>query len=813
MRHIVCLACAVFLLCAGTPLRAGDWNLDGLGDIWATYYESTNLASMVDTDGDGVPNWAESIAGTDPRDPNSVHAVSQSVLSNRLTFTWYGLRGKRYDLMARSNLMDLAWSPLASWSGTNAPMAFQPPASGDASTFWSIRVVDVDSDGDGLSDWEELMIGLQPDTNRSHRTSMTDSNKVRNALRGTNWVTVAAIDSAMQEDWPDPGVFAIRRTGRIDRITVPFTLSGSATPGSDYTLSATSSITLEPGVREAWVYVHPRADALNESTETIALTLGTSAWYRLGTPSAATVTLANAAATNKASPKGAARFLSQATFGVKTQEIAQVTNLGYYAWITNQFAIAPSHHSTYMQTVEAAYTNIWSSHKDLVWWHRSVNAPDQLRQRMAWALSQIFVVSDASDRLAGEWRCMTAYYDLLLGKAFGNFGDLLLSVALHPAMGIYLSHMGNEKADPATGRFPDENFAREVMQLFSIGLWELNPDGTRVLTTNGQPIATYNNADITELARAFTGLSWPQGNTNYWWEFYWPTNHDLTGPMRIWTEYHDTNSKALLRGTIIPAGQPPMRDVHLAVSNLFLHPNVPPFIGRQLIQRFTTSNPSTAYVARVSAAFTNNGSGVRGDLKAVLLAILLDPEARDPAHLANPAWGKLREPYLRPVHLARSFNAASSNAFLEMWWIDDIYAMRPSGSPSVFNFYAPSFRPNGPLKDAGLVAPEFQIVTDVTAIMALNHIYVSLQQNGLNRWPYDPPTNVRLDLAPLRALSNNPDALIAHLDTLLTYGNLSPPHHQVIREAIERIPAAETNQRVNMAVYLISTSPEFAVLK
>ncbi len=803
----------VYCACAAACL-GGDWNRDGLGDIWALVHNATNLTHLEDTDGDGVLNWEESVAGTDPRDFHSVHALRpRAAPGTNAAPEWTALRGKRYSLLTRDRFELPDWSVAATWTGSNGVLSTLPQAGPAGSVYWSVRVEEVDSDGDGLSDWEELTIGLQPHTNRSHRTNNTDSNKVAVAMRATNWVTVAAIDASISEDWPDPGVFAIRRTGRIDRVTVPFTLSGSAVPGSDCTVSTNGSITLEPGIREAWVFVAPLADAAAEGAETVVLTLDTSTAYRLGASVSATVTLADASAPTALPHKPAARFLSQATFGVTTQELAQLAGMGIEAWMTNQFAIPPSFHSSYMQTVYTAYSNdVWSSHKDLVWWWRSVHAPDQLRQRMAWALSQIFVVSDASDRLAGEMDSMISFYDMLVGRAFGLFADVLMDVTLHPAMGIYLSHMGNEKADPETGRFPDENYAREVMQLFSIGLWELNPDGTRRLT-NGLPIPTYQNGDITELARVFTGWSWPQGDTNVWWEFYWPDNYSLNGPMRAWPDYHDTNSKTLLRGRVLPAGQTPLRDVQDAVSNLFLHPSTGPFICRQLIQRFTTSNPGTGYVGRVASAFADNGAGVRGDLKAVLRAILLDPEARDPARLDDPAWGKLREPYLRPVHLARTFNASSSNQFFELWRLDEIYAMRPMGSPSVFNFYSPNFMPNGPLKDAGLFAPEFQIVTDVTAVMAVNHMYGAMEYGGLNRWAGDPETDVRLDLAPLAALAAEPDALIAALDRTLTYGTLAPAHHQVIREALARIPASDPEGRARMALYLFSTSPAFAVLK
>lgn len=806
------LALLVLGLLGGSIGRAADFNNDGLSDIWGVVYNATGVAASADSDSDGQLNWQEDRAGTDPHDAQSVHEVTRGgSASNRLELGWPGFRGKRYDLLQRTNLMDGGWTSISNWYGadTNFVARIAPPA-GDG-FFHSIQVMDLDSDGDGLSDWEELAVGLSPVTNRSGRTSMTDSNKVRNAMRATNLLTVAALEAGIDENWPDAGVFAIRRTGRVDRITVPFTIGGSATAGADYTLSTNGSITLEPGIREAWVLVAPLADALAEGDETITLTLGTSTTYRLGLASAATVTLRNAVA-GVPSAKEAARLLAQATFGATTQDLAQVQALGLSAWLTNQLVQPPSHLRDFMAVVTGAYDNVYSSHKMLAWWERALHAPDQLRQRMAFALSEILVVSDHNSTLEGNWASMIGYYDLLLDHAFGNYRDLLLAVTLHPAMGVYLSHMGNQKADPETGRFPDENYAREIMQLFSIGLWELNLDGTRKLT-NSLPIPTYGNSDITELARVFTGLSWGTGDTNLWWEFYWPAvQDDLTAPMRLWQTFHDTNTKVLVRGTVLPAGQSGMQDVRDAIDNLANHPNVGPFLGRRLIQRFVTSNPSTGYVARVAGAFNDNGQGVRGDLGAVLGAILLDPEARDPAWMQNVQHGKQREPYLRLVNLGRAYRAAAANGFYEMWWLEEMFAMQPMSAPSVFNFFSPDFRPNGPLKDAGLAAPEFQITTAVAGITSPNQFYTAAYY-GLNRWPGDPTNTVSLSLDHLFGLAGDIDALLQRLDHLLTYGNLRPAQHQIIREALERIPAAEAEQRVRMAVYLITTSPEFCILK
>jgi hypothetical protein len=369
---------------------AADFNHDGLGDVWGELYSATGLTANADSDGDGQVNWQEDYAGTDPRNPDSVHQVTRGVTSsNRLEMVWPGHRGKRYELLQRTNLVDGGWTSLSNWYGAESNFTARLSIPPQPEIYHSIQVSDVDSDGDGITDWEELTIGLNPRTNRSNRSSNTDSNKVRNAMRATNWVSVAALDAAISENWPDPGVFAIRRTGRVDRITVPFTIGGSATLNMDYTLSTNGSITLEPGVREVWIEVHPLADVLSEGEEIITLTLGTSVWYRLGQPQAATVTLANASA-GAASAKAAARLLTQASFGATTSDIAQVQQVGLSAWVSNQLALPPSYLRPVMDVVTTAYDNVYSSHKMLAWWERALNAPDQLRQRMAFALSEIW---------------------------------------------------------------------------------------------------------------------------------------------------------------------------------------------------------------------------------------------------------------------------------------------------------------------------------------------------------------------------------------------------------------------------------------
>ena len=428
---------------------------------------------------------------------------------------------------------------------------------------------------------------------------------------------------------------------------------------------------------------------------------------------------------------------------------------------------------------------------------------------------------------------MAHYYDMLLTNAFGNFRNLLRDVALHPCMGIYLSHVGNRKADPANNVFPDENFAREIMQLFSIGLWELNQDGTRRLDAQGQPIPTYNNTNITEFARVFTGFTYGgPGNNNF---SLYP--RDFTNSMKCWDAHHDLAPKFLLNGVVTPArvagptnsGPAGLADVNAAIDNLFNHTNVAPFIGRHLIQRFVTSNPSTGYVARVSAAFNNNGSGVRGDMKAVIKAVLLDVEARDPQMMSNPTFGKLREPLLRCVNFARAFNATSPSGIyvLDAFALD--HGMEEFNAPSVFNFFLPAHSPPGALTQAGLVAPEFQIVNASTAVASANYFYNAVW-GGLHRWGVgNAAYNVTLNLTnelqmvvPAAVMNQDmpnvapfdPDPLIRRLDLVLTGGTLSPQQFQVIRETLYRLPRPTWQwhrQWLQTAIYLVVTSPDFAV--
>jgi len=512
------------------------------------------------------------------------------------------------------------------------------------------------------------------------------------------------------------------------------------------------------------------------------------------------------AAPVKVAPKQAARFLTQATLGANWEEIQRTAGLGYEAWLAEQYArpigrIQPALDAALLQGVE-----VEPEHRRWSWWQQVIHGPDPLRQRVALALSEIFVVSDNLSTLDEDPLALANYYDLLLTHAFGNYRDLLLDVSLHPVMGAYLSHLRNERSNPAIGRYPDENYAREIMQLFSIGLFLLHPDGSLVLDAAGQPIPTYDNGDITELAKVFTGLAFDGAD----YDFHAGAAR-WTAPMRMYEEYHEPGPKHLVRGGYVPAGQSGRRDVEDAVDNLFRHPNVGPFIGRRLIQRLVTSNPSPAYLSRVSAAFADNGQGTRGDLRAVITAILLDPEARAWPKNAGIERGMLRESFLRRVHLARAFDAhnlAGSYPIADGGAVTQ-FAQRPLSSPTVFNFFLPDHQPTGEIMDANLVAPEFQIITAVTAISSANAL--GQQVRGTMNGDDTPALEVRLDLDDEIGLAANVGALVERLNLLLMYGNMSAPMRQVLLAALPQIGNLE--RRVELAVHLIAFSPEYCVVK
>jgi uncharacterized protein (DUF1800 family) len=641
----------------------------------------------------------------------------------------------------------------------------------------------------------------------------------------TDMVSLILIDGDMRSDWPDRGVVGIRRAGSTGSLSVNFTLSGSALRGTEYTVAAGNSLVIPDGDREAWLECAPTGKTLELPVKSITVTLAPGSGYAV-TPDAlrqsATIKLGNVSTLPSA--KAAVRFLVQAGFGPggDFKDVEEVMKKGYDRWITDQFARPVGLHQG---TVALYAKRMGAAAKPLAWWARAMNSTakaDPLRQRVGFALSEIFVISDRLDDIGNQPVGMANYYDMLLKGAFGNYRDLLYNVGTHPCMGVYLNHLQNEKGDPEKGTFADENFAREVMQLFSIGLWELNQDGTPVLDAKLKAIPTYNNTTIANMARVMTGFSFGGKKAK---AFYW-ADDNYAVPMRMWDEYHDPGAKTLLRNVQIPA-RPPfvegsvdtgaagLADFKVAIDCLFNHSNTPPFIGKQLIQKLVTSNPSPGYISRVAGSFINNGSGVRGDLKAVIRAILLDPEARDPRVASNRIAGKMKEPYLRTANLIKATRAKAANGVYRLNYLGEIHFQEPLAAPSVFNFFKPGYAPAGPVNDAGLVAPEFQIVNSVTAFSVPNYYFGSLR-SGFNRWGGSGRDTVKPLLTAELALVNDVAALLRRLDLLLTGGTLPNEQHQVIREAVEAITPDLFDwkaERVRMAIYLIATVPEFGVIK
>ena len=539
-------------------------------------------------------------------------------------------------------------------------------------------------------------------------------------------------------------------------------------------------------------------------------------------------------AADPTSQVAASRFLAQASFGANMGAIDDVSANGYARWLDQQFAMpAGSPHQSYLVSVIAglpADQSPQDSHVMHTFWRQTATAPDQLRHRVAFALSQIFVISLTNDAVSGYRRGVASYLDMLGREAFGNYRDLLEAVTLHPMMGLFLSHLRNQKE--SGNRVPDQNYAREVMQLFSIGLHQLNPDGT-VMLASGQPVETYDQEDIVGLSRVFTGFSWAGPDTQNG-RFFGSSNpapdpnRDVL-PMQAYPQFHSTSVKSFL-GTTIPAQSTadPRADLRIALDTLFNHPNIAPFFGRQLIQRLVTSNPSPAYVGRVSQAFNAGrftrkdwtvGTGRRGDLRATIAAVLLDDEARDMAKTADPTFGKVREPVLRLAAWMRAFNARSTSGNFLLGTTDDAAsslgqsAMRAS---SVFNFYRPGYvPPNTGIAAANLVAPEFQIIHEVS-VAGYSNFMRSVVQSGVGS---NTPRDIQANYAAELALANDPATLIDRIDLLLTYGTLSAEARSAMLEAVNSVPinAANPNtgrqNRVYLAALFALSAPEFLVQK
>jgi len=500
----------------------------------------------------------------------------------------------------------------------------------------------------------------------------------------------------------------------------------------------------------------------------------------------------------------ATRFLSQASMGSSRADVEQVAATGYAAWLDQQFAL-PRATSHWDWLIAAGYNNVANRDGeqgfDPVMWRQLIASPDQLRVRVGMALLDFLVVGIGGVNLSWRQFAVGAYIDILMDGAFGNFRTLLTNISTNAAMGSFLTFLGNRRANAQTGAVPDENYARELMQLFTIGLVRLNADGSVQTGAGGQPVETYVQDDITGLARVFTGWNLDSTDNN--------TPDRYRRAMVNTASQHETGAKTFL-GTTIPAGTDGPNSLRLALDAIFAHPNIAPFISKQLIQHLVTSNPAPAYVARISAVFENNGSGVRGDLRAVVRAILLDVEARSAAIAGTTSFGKLREPINRLTGWARAFNATSANG---TWTtIGDTSStsnrigQSPGRSPSVFNFFRPGYTPpNTAIATAGLVAPEFQIANEPSVIAYVNYMGSLVPSNA----------DFRANYADMVALATDGTALVNEVDILLG-ARLSDATKTTITGAVNAISATGANgpiNRVYTAVLLTLSSPEFLVQK
>lgn len=549
--------------------------------------------------------------------------------------------------------------------------------------------------------------------------------------------------------------------------------------------------------------------------------------------------------------QAASRFLARATLGATMEDIRDVSSAGIESWIDRQLTLPPSNYAgktidiaefLYQECVDnfgaegcRMAFNLNKTMFRYAWWDNAINGEDKLRQRLALALSEILVISDES-QLNSFPHGVAYYYDLLMTHAFGNFHDLLLDVTLNPCMGFYLSHINNPRTFEELNIHPDENYAREIMQLFTIGLYELNNDGTRKLDSDGLWIPTYDNDDIKELAKIFTGLSGSQ-----WAD---PTDqrpvqfgrnfgrYSLLHPMAMYEDWHEPGPKTIL-GDVVIDERSGMDDVEAAVWHLFNHDNVPPFISSQLIQRLVKSNPSPEYVERVANVFIDNGQGIRGDLRAVVKAILLDEEALDCYWFGDERNGQLKPPVHRLTQMLIGLEARTRNG--TFWHPGIVYHdftdQHPMSSPTVFNFYRPDYVPDSDFAYAQMSGPEFQILNSSTSSNYINYMLIALMGDYLDgrygiRLPdlinesflipfVDDQESYKAELSNelWMDLGFEPDDLVDYLDLLLANGMLSDHTRNAIVESIEPDNLLTPTDKSSYALFMLMIHPDYLIMK
>ena len=535
----------------------------------------------------------------------------------------------------------------------------------------------------------------------------------------------------------------------------------------------------------------------------------------------------------------AVRFLHQATFGPREEEVDTLWDEGVETWFSGQLTMEPHNYLDAWRVIADEFGDIDEgpnvnfmqlTHESFM--YNALYSPDQLRQRMTYALSQLFVITERFD-FGGHDQLILGYVDTLHNGAFGNFRDLFRDVTLHPAMGMFLAMLGNSKADPEKNIRPDENFAREAMQLFSVGLQMLNQDGTPVIDEEGEPVQTYTPVDVQNYAAALTGWYFAGVESYRFGDTFHAIEHSLrTQPMAPYDDYHQKTQKKLLRNYYVPAGQSAEQSLDTVVDSLFFHPNLAPFVSRHLIKSFVTSNPSPEYIARVSAVFNSDEQGERGNLGSVLQAILFDSEARLPIQEQSESYGRVKDPLLKYLNIVRFLNLDS---FVE--GTHRHLGRRPSqtflAAPSVFNFFSPNHTPNKEFAERDLVAPELQIITadtivsDASQFAYMNSRYHYLAYNS------DAPEEDKqywdtVDFDPLLAVleAEGLTGVIDYLDIYLAQGRLTTDFKETLLQHFEQgvnwalegnFDSDENAKKANLrdllgaVVYQITLTPEFAV--
>lgn len=518
----------------------------------------------------------------------------------------------------------------------------------------------------------------------------------------------------------------------------------------------------------------------------------------------------------KVSTADAVRFLEQASFGPTDQEVKRVQSLGLDAYLRDQFSRDPSQYSGYAylnynssqgcpSTLPAGNTCYRDNYSPFLlqnqFFRQAINGDDQLRQRVAFALSQIMVVSGQT---VNEVYGLAAYEQLLRRDAFGNFRTLLYDITLNPAMGRYLDMAHNDKPNPSAGTAPNENYAREVLQLFSIGVNKLNIDGTPQRGSDGEPLPAYDQDIIEGYAHVFTGWTY-QAAPNYSTPG-WNNPSFYNGTMQEFSSHHDTTNAKTLLDRVLPPQQNQDDDLNAAIDSIFNHSNVGPFIGRQLIQHLVTSNPSPAYVERVATVFNDDGSNkhVRGNLQAVIRAILLDPEARGDLK-TDPGYGKLREPALFLAAVMRGVGGSSDGVYLRSASANlqqDIY-----NAPSVFSFYPPDF----PIQGTELQGPAFAIFNATSSLNRTNTVLSLLNAPIAPDSSVPDATGTQLNLAPWSHDAADPQALVDHIDTVFFHQSLSADMRNTLIQTINAIDPNDPDSRARAALYLALSSSQYQV--